>query len=69
MTSPWSVRSLDDFRYYCCPECEIKHVSEHGFVQHAFELHPGSYEFIKSFVQDGQVPMDHLEQVKEHTGN
>ena len=37
---PWDVNSLDDFRLYCCPECDWKHVHKEPFVNHAVTEHP-----------------------------
>ena len=42
--NPWNVENLDDFLQYCCPECEVKHVSKTEFVTHAVDEHPKSHE-------------------------
>ena len=38
--SPWDVSDLDDFLFYCCPECEAKSSSKSMFVHHALSKHP-----------------------------
>ena len=39
--NPFAVDSLQQFSYYCCPECEnVKFQTKQDFVQHAFEKHP-----------------------------
>ena len=40
--SPWSVECLEEFLYYCCPECDHKEHSKDFFIQHAFAQHPGA---------------------------
>ena len=41
--NPFAVDSLQQFSYYCCPECEnenVKFQTKQNFIQHAFEKHP-----------------------------
>ena len=43
MKNPWDVGNLEDFLYYCCPECDVKVVHERDqsrdlFLQHATEV-------------------------------
>ena len=40
ISSPWAVKTLDIYLYYCCPECEYKSKTKPLFVDHAFECHP-----------------------------
>ena len=40
--NPWLVNNLDDFLYYCCPECGLKDKSKEIFLQHALEAHPNA---------------------------
>ena len=35
--NPWDVKSLDEFRYYCCPECPSKNVNKNDFIKHALQ--------------------------------
>ena len=41
-TNPWEVEDLDDFLYFCCPECDEREKSKELFLQHALEQHPRS---------------------------
>ena len=37
---PWkNVKSLEEFRFYCCPECPSKHVNKTDFIKHAVTEH------------------------------
>ena len=38
--NPWAVQSLNDFNFYCCPECDLKSHNKQDFVNHAFKSHP-----------------------------
>ena len=38
--NPWDVNYLDEFLYYCCPECNERSQSKDLFVQHALNQHP-----------------------------
>ena len=33
--NPWAVGNLEEFLYYCCPECNEKNQSKELFLQHA----------------------------------
>ena len=46
--TPWNVTSLDDFLFYCCPECENRTVTKGDFIQHAVNHHPRSQNIIDS---------------------
>ena len=46
---PWSaVGNLNDFLYFCCPECPAKDRSMKKFVTHALKQHPNAKNFLKS---------------------
>ena len=38
--NPWAVESLENFLYYCCPECDMKNTSREDFLEHALNQHP-----------------------------
>ena len=37
--APWDVASLEDFLYYCCPECDLKVKDPDFFYAHAVQNH------------------------------
>ena len=47
--NPWKVEDLDEFLYFCCPECNDKNQSKELFLQHALDHHPDSVECLKKF--------------------
>ena len=38
--NPWNVTNVDEFLFYCCPECDSKHVTRDVFINHALLEHP-----------------------------
>ena len=39
---PWAVSNLEEFHFYCCPECDLKEHAKDKFVKHALEHHSES---------------------------
>ena len=64
--NPWIVQSLQDFRFYCCPVCEIKEFSEEKFVKHVFKIHQNSFKYIQPFVTSNEF-LDDTEKVSSET--
>ena len=42
-------KSLEEFHYYCCPECPSKYASKTYFIIHAVTTHSHSRSFIEGF--------------------
>jgi len=40
--NPWLVENIDDFNFWCCPECAYKSKDRTVFKAHALENHPKS---------------------------
>ena len=38
--NPWMVDQLEEFLYFCCPECDEKYQVKDLFLQHALFNHP-----------------------------
>ena len=55
--SPWSVDNLEEFIFYCCPECDEKNCDRELFLQHAFDNHPHCQEYLQIF-QVKEEPVD-----------
>ena len=47
MSSPWGMKSINEFQYFNCPKCEFKHQSKQEFINHANELHLESIEHLE----------------------
>ena len=40
--NPWYVINLEDFLFYCCPECDNKTKNPKAFLNHAVTSHPNA---------------------------
>ena len=54
-TNPWAGKNLDDFVYFCCPECDEKDQSKEAFLQHALENHPKFKEFYPEYAVKQEI--------------
>ena len=43
-SNPWDVSSLQDFQYFCCPECDSRHKDAQTFIDHAVLFHEQTKE-------------------------
>jgi hypothetical protein len=43
--NPWKVQSIQDFNYFCCPECVYRSKQEIPFQEHALQNHEESKTF------------------------
>ena len=48
--NPWNVIQVEDFLYYCCPECDERKQSKDNFLDHAIKYH--SYSIKQSHLAD-----------------
>ena len=39
-TNPWDVGKVEEFLYFCCPECDERNQSKELFLKHALDEHP-----------------------------
>ena len=53
--NPWNVSNLEEFLYYCCPECDLKDVDRDRFLNHIVIAHPRAKNLIES-----------LNEIKDH---
>ena len=48
--NPWTVGNIEDFLYFCCPECDLSNESifqaKDIFIQHVLFHHPKAKEFM-----------------------
>ena len=53
-TNPWDVKTVYNFQYFNCPECMFKVKEKQDFINHAFQSHPDSVEYLNS-IKDGSL--------------
>ena len=46
--NPWIVKNLEEFLYYCCPECNDKNQSKDNFINHVLTFHPMAKEYLET---------------------
>lgn len=46
--NPWSFDNLDEYLFYCCPQCDHRCKSKPLFIYHAFKTHPEAKDEIKN---------------------
>ena len=59
--NPWTVKSLDNFLFYCCPECDIRSMTKSEFIQHAVNNHPRCQSLIASLERNQELPKSVIE--------
>ena len=42
--NPFDVESIDEFLFYCCPQCDIKCKDGKSFIKHARQIHTQAKE-------------------------
>ena len=50
--NPWSVSNIDEFLFFCCPECDNKTQSRTHFINHAYLYHPRARETLPQIDED-----------------
>ena len=50
--NPWTVSSLYQFQYFCCPSCIFRVDSKQDFVDHTTTIHPESLEHLLKIEDD-----------------
>ena len=48
--NPWGVMNLEEFLFYCCPECNVKDKSRDEFVKHALNHHPDAKDQFSNLI-------------------
>ena len=62
--NPWDVKSLEDFHFYCCPECPSKTADKTDFIKHAVIAHPHSQSIIERLEDNKAVVETEVERRK-----
>ena len=45
--NPWLITDIEEFHFYCCPECEFKDHAKVIFVHHVLQEHPNAKQFLE----------------------
>ena len=52
MDNPWNITSIYELQYYNCPSCVYKHILKQEFVNHAYEFHPESIDYLNEIIDE-----------------
>ena len=51
--NPWIVNNLDEFLFFCCPECDTQSPSKALFINHALIEHPkGGFQLLDLIIKE-----------------
>ena len=53
--NPWQVSNIEDFLFYCCPECDLKTKDSKNFVTHAQHSHSKSKVLLNAVTKNLEV--------------
>ena len=52
LKNPWIVENLEEFLYYCCPECDVKSKDTQSFIEHALINHAQAQHLVVVKLED-----------------
>ena len=50
--NPWNINSIYELQYFICPTCEFKNQSKQEIINHAYENHPESLDYLTNIKDD-----------------
>jgi hypothetical protein len=53
--NPWAVKQLEEFLFFCCPECPDRSSTKAVFINHALIKHPKVLRIIMTLMPCQQV--------------
>ena len=54
---PWGAENLDEFLFYCCPECDDKFKESQNFLDHAMHSHDNSNQDMETMPMENSFAM------------
>ena len=52
MENPWNIQSIYELQHFNCPSCVFKNHSKQEFINHAYEFHSESIDYLKKIADD-----------------
>ena len=65
--NPWDVPSLDEYLFYCCPECELKTKEYEIFYNHAVIIHELAKQTLQPTLDDTEMVTEDISNKDEHS--
>ena len=72
LNNPWAkIEFVEEFLYYCCPECQVLSHCQHfkdqnSFIQHVFASHPKAKTFLDKMNHQINIKSEPLEADEIH---
>ena len=68
--NPWAIASnLEEFQFFCCPDCDIKEPTKDTFVKHALETHPEVKMYLEKLLFKQEIITSDAEYLDENYQN
>ena len=65
--NPWDVPNLDEYLFYCCPECELKTKEYEIFYNHAVIIHELAKQTLQPILDDTEMVTEDISDKDEHS--
>ena len=65
--NPWDVPNLDEYLFYCCPECELKTKEYEIFYNHAVIIHELAKQTLQPILDDTEMVTEDIGDKDEHS--
>ena len=69
LVDPWEVESVEDFLYYCCPECPEKFQAKNDFKIHAMENHERAHGLFFDGLEEARAAAEELICIQQNSGS
>ena len=63
--NPWAVNNLEEFLYFCCPECTERNQSKELFLEHALNQHPKAKQCLQNLEIKKEINVE--EEIQNYT--
>ena len=65
--NPWSQKTVDNFLFFCCPECDVKEKTSDEFLKHALVFHKDAKDLLSDKICVVYVdPITSVEEVQDN---
>ena len=69
LENPWVAATLEEFQFYCCPECDVRVHARDSFVKHALKKHPHAINFLGSLLVKHELVEEENDKLSFSNGN
>ena len=62
LINPWAVPTLEEFLFYCCPECDVKVKANDQFLDHALKVHKLAQSVWSGHKEDQMLTIENIKE-------